>query len=279
MEIGINAMSLIGEINKDFEGCVAKLKEGGCSYLEPVSDFGAKPETLAFYAKLSGGASGWDLNNFEKRLSYLRSVGLDVKGMFVFDEDLENQIDDIGKFCAKNQISYIVISFLEYKNGIDSIYEGIDMVHRIAKVLATYHVQIILHNHEHDLSIITDRDGQDKYIMDIFLEQCSPEELMLEADTGWLVYAGVDAADYVRQHINRISILHFKDISKDYKTIDRQDIFVSCGHGAVDFKAVLDAVPEKDKNRILYILDQDASKGDIVEDQIASLKYIQGLSK
>lgn len=77
MEIGINAMSLIGEMNKDFKGCVAKLKEGGCSYLEPVSDFGAKPETLAFYAKLSGGASGWDLNNFEKRLSYLRSVGID----------------------------------------------------------------------------------------------------------------------------------------------------------------------------------------------------------
>ena len=279
MEIGINAMSLISEMNKNFKGCVAKLKEGGCSYLEPVSDFGAKPETLAFYAKLSGGASGWDLNNFESRLVYLRSVGIDIKGMFVFDEDLENQIDDIGQFCARNHITYIVVSFLEYKNGIDSIYEYIDMLHRIAKVLAPYHVQIMLHNHEHDLSLVTDRDGKEKYIMDIFLEQCSPEELMLEADTGWLVYAGVDAADYVRKHIDRIGILHFKDINKDYKTIDRQDIFVSCGNGAVDFKTVLDAVPEKDKDRVLYILDQDASKGDIIEDQIASVKYIQGLSK
>lgn len=279
MEIGINAMSLIGEMNKDFKGCVARLKKGGCSYLEPVSDFGAKPETLAFYAKLSGGASGWDLNNFENRLSYLRSEGMDIKGMFVFDEDFENQIDDIGRFCEHNYISYIVVSFLEYKNGIEGIYEKIEFIHRIAKVLIPYHVQIILHNHEHDLSLVTDHDGKEKYIMDIFLEQCSPQELMLEVDTGWLVYAGVDAADYVHEHIDRINILHFKDISKDFKTIDRQDIFVSCGNGAVDFKAVLDAVPEKDKNRILYILDQDASKGDIVEDQIASVQYIQSLVK
>ena len=52
-----------------------------------------------------------------------------------------------------------------------------------------------------------------------------------------------------------------------------------CGKGAVDFKAVLDAVPLEHRDRVLYVLDQDASETDIVQDQIESVRYIKELSK
>ena len=52
-----------------------------------------------------------------------------------------------------------------------------------------------------------------------------------------------------------------------------------CGKGTVDFKAVLDAVPLEHRDRVLYVLDQDASEADIVQDQIESVRYIKELSK
>ena len=95
---------------------------------------------------------------------------------------------------------------------------------------------------------------------------------MLEVDTGWLVYAGIDAVQYIKEHLERIAVLHLKDICEGFTTIPREDIFVPCGQGVVDFKNILkEASLKKD---MLYVLDQDASKGDIIEDHIRSINYL-----
>lgn len=276
MELGINAMSMIKTMHEDFEGCVERLKQGGCKYIEPISDWGGDPQKIEFYAKMSGAPSGWDAENMLKRLQYLRANEMDIKGMFVFDDFLEAQAQELGEYCQKAGLIYVVLSFLHY-DDIEDIYNKIAKIKRVAQVLKKYNVQITLHNHEHDMVKIMDKDGQEKYIMDIFLEQCSPDELMLEVDTGWLLYAEVDVAEYVREHSERIMILHLKDICKEYKSVERQDIHVACGDGAVDFKSMLEAIPEEKKETMLYVLDQDASKGDIVPDLVKSIQYMKSL--
>ena len=276
MKIGINVMSTIGSMKDDFTGTVDRLYRGGCSFLELMSDWGARQETIDFYASLTGGKSGWDPENTLERLDYIHSIGMDVKGMFVFDEVLEEQAEELGKYCSQTGISYIVLSYLEY-GDINDIYDKIEKLRRIAKILKPYGVQIVQHNHEHDVVLVTDRDGKEKPIIDVFLEQLTPEELMLEVDTGWVQYAGLDPAAYIKEKINRVMILHFKDICKDYQSVSREEIFVPCGEGAVDFQAVLDAVPAEKKETMLYVIDQDASKGDIVKDLIKAMEYLNQL--
>lgn len=278
MKIGINAMSTIGAMKNDFDGTIRRLHEGGCDYIESMSDWGAKQETIDFYAKLSGGPGGWDPLNTVKRLEKLHEYGMEIRGMFVFTDILEEQADKLGVYCRENCIRYIVISFPEY-GSIDDIYEKIGFIRRMSAILSTYGVKVFQHNHEHDVKTVTDRDGKKKRILDIFLEQLSPDELMLEIDTGWMLYADIDPAEYIRNHIDRVGILHFKDIHKDYKKLDREKIFVACGKGAVDFKSVLDSVPAEKKNEMLYVIDQDASDGDIVEDLIEAAAYLKGLAK
>lgn len=175
---------------------------------------------------------------------------------------------------AEHGIGYAVLSLFDY-----DVYEKIELIRKAAAILKPYGVQLCIHNHEHDFDRIVDRDGQEKYILDIFLEQLTADELMLELDTGWLLYAGVDYVEYIREHFERVHVIHLKDICKNYKTVPREDIFVPCGQGAVDFKAVLDAVPLEHRDRVLYVLDQDASETDIVQDQIESVRYIKEISK
>ena len=130
---------------------------------------------------------------------------MDVKGMFVFEECLKEQAEELGKFCQEQQLSYIVLSFFNYENGLDSVYEKINFINEIAIILNKYHVQIIIHNHEHDFPKMTDKDGVNKYILDIILEHCS-STLKLELDTGWALYAGIDIPDYIQRECESFSV-------------------------------------------------------------------------
>lgn len=275
MKIGINAMSTIGAMAQDFEGTIKRLREAGLDYIEAMSDWGARPETIEFYTGLTG-SSGWDPENTLRRLEVLRSYGMDIRGIFIFDEALDEQAEELGKYCGRAGIRYVVLSFLKY-DGIDDIYNKIELIRRTAKILKPFGVQICQHNHEHDVVFITDRDGVRKPVIDIFLEQLSPEELMLEMDTGWVQYAGLDPVQFIRERLDRVGILHFKDICRDFKSVSREEIFVPCGQGAVDFPAVLGAIPEDRREMIGYVIDQDASKGDIVEDLAEAIAYFKNM--
>ncbi len=275
MKIGINSMSTMKQMNEDFEGTIQKLKDYGCDMIEPMSDWGASQKTLEFFESMTG-KSGWDPENAAKRIQYIRSQGMDVKGMFIFDECLEEQLPALGEFCRENQISYVVLSFMGY-SGIDDVYEKIDFIRRIAPTLKSYGVTVYLHNHDHDSHKIIDRDGEEKAILDLFIQHLSPEEMILETDTGWLIYAGIDPVKYVSQHQDRIAVLHFKDLCQDFDKKDRNDIFVACGQGVTDYKEILQALSSENKERILYVIDQDNSQADIVEDLGAGISYFKGL--
>ena len=93
LQIGVNAMSLIKPMKEDFEGVVKQLKEGGIDYLEVMSDWGAKQETIDFYASLTGGSSGWDIDNTVKRLEIMNAMDFPAKGAFIFDEVLLDQAE------------------------------------------------------------------------------------------------------------------------------------------------------------------------------------------
>ena len=276
MQIGINVMSTIGLMRENFEETVKRLTDGGCSYFEAMSDWGAKEETLDFYAGLTGGRNGWDPAGTLERLQYIRSLGSDIRGIFVFDEALQGQIEELGEYCRDAGLKYIVFSFLEYQ-GLDDVYSKIDLLRKVAAVMRRYGVQVLMHNHEHDCAEMEDKDGKKKEIIDIFLENLSAEELTLEVDVGWLQYADIDPAAYVKRKLDRIQILHLKDICRDYKEKERSHIFVPCGSGAVDFPAIMKAVREAGRNDMQYVIDQDGSEGDIVEDLVKSIAYLQSI--
>lgn len=276
MKIGVNSMCLAKAFHEDFEGNVARLKEGGADYIEAMSNWGSDPKVIEFYASLSGVPNGWGKENTVVRLEGIRKAGMDIHGAFIFDEFLDKEIHEMGQYYKDNGFFYAVLSFLHY-DGIDDIYGKIENIKRWAAILKPYGVQLLLHNHEHDVLPMLDKDGVERPIVDIFLNNTTPEELMMEVDTGWLLYADVDPATFISEKIDRIMILHLKDICKEFKDVDRDEIFCACGEGAVDFKAALDAVPEEKRATMMYILDQDKSKGDIIEDQVKSIKYIRSL--
>jgi len=278
MQIGINVMSTISTMRDNFQGTVKRLTDGGCSYFEAMSDWGAKEETLDFYAGLTGGRNGWDREQTLERLEYIRSVGSDIRGIFVFDESIQEQTEQLGAYCRDAGMQYVVFSFLEYQ-GLDDVYSKIDLLRKVSGVMRRFGVQVLMHNHEHDCTEIEDKDGKEKEIIDIFLENLSAQELALEVDVGWLQYADIDPVVYVNRKMDRIQILHLKDICRNYKEKERSHIFVPCGKGVVDFPAIMKVVQEAGRKDMQYVIDQDASEGDIVEELVESVAYLKSIGE
>ena len=126
MKIGINGLSLMKDLNKDFHKTAEILKEAGCNYIEPLSDWCADPKMLDFYASLSGERSNWDPENAKKRIAILREYGIGVIGMFVFTDYIEEQAQELGEFCKENGITPDFISYTVYLRTVEEVVETIN---------------------------------------------------------------------------------------------------------------------------------------------------------
>lgn len=68
------------------------------------------------------------------------------------------------------------------------------------------------HNHGHEFA---KRDG--KNIMDIIFENTDKNRFKMCLDTYWAQYTGIDVCKFIKEHGDRIAILHLKDMGRGRK--------------------------------------------------------------
>ena len=75
---------------------------------------------------------------------------------------------------------------------------------------------------------------------DTLLRLTDPALVTIELDIGWVVTAGADPAYYLTKHVDRIALLHVKDVRRDLiVAADRlQPQTTEVGSGKVDWKAL-----------------------------------------
>ena len=81
----------------------------------------------------------------------------------------------------------------------------------------------IYRNHDNDFDLY---DG--KRVIDIFLENTDPSLVTFELDAAWAWRAGVNAADFVREHAGRFELIHVKETSR-VLTEDDKNLFKKMG--------------------------------------------------
>jgi sugar phosphate isomerase/epimerase len=94
-----------------------------------------------------------------------------------------------------------------------------------------------------------------------------PALVDLELDVFWAAYAGRDALSLIREHGDRIALLHLKDIAADQKPQD-----VPVGRGSLDWGALLAAGEEADVG--WFVVEQDNPR-DPLDDITQSLRYLE----
>lgn len=119
--------------------------------------------------------------------------------------------------------------------------------------------------HNHHFEFLSEIDGAPAY--DYFVSQIS-DDIVLEIDTYWVAIAGVDPVALLEKLGDRVTHLHIKDGPLD--PADDHAANLVLGQGKMDLPALLDATGDK-----TWVIEFDASEGDIMDDVEASLAYIQ----
>ena len=214
-DIGVGLCSVIG-IGADFEDSVRRIAKTGATYVE--------------------------LNNFMGG----RMIGLtpgDAKAIFdkyglrvISDVTMASVIEDTPVYLERweqifKEDSVLGVKYVSMTANLcwgteEHVKMSCEVLDKLGALAKKYGIQFLYHLHNIEFNPILDSDypGQ---IVDYMMEHTDPELVKFEDDVFWVQIGGRDAVEFLKEHADRIPMLHVKD-------------FYFIGEGNyLDYKAIL----------------------------------------
>ncbi len=206
MEVSLQLYSIHEETKKNFREAI-----------KHVAEIGYKGVEFAGYGGLTAEEAAELL-----RANHLYSVGCHC-GLPVFAEAFAEEL----QLCKTLGSKYIICPWakLDTREEVDKL---IRILNSCADIARKANVRIGYHNHNFEFNRI---DG--KYILDIIAENTN-DNVILELDVFWLVYAGVDPVEYINRWGKKIELIHMKQINADMANVD-------AGDGIIDMRKIKEA--------------------------------------
>ncbi len=187
--ISIQLFSLRDQASADLDGTLAKLAEYGYDGVEPYTF--------------------WDYSAAEFK-AICDKHGLKITS---FHTGLETYINDgIEKTCADRieagcEVVAFPYLFGGYRGGEEKFEECKEYCAKIIEIYKSAGVELLFHNHEHDAYPL---GNETVGSMDMLFAETGVNP---EADTAWLLMAGIDPVDFMNKYKGRVKAIHIKDFS------------------------------------------------------------------
>lgn len=265
--IAIQLYSVRDEMEKDFNGTIAKMKELGYDGVEFAGLFGKTAKEVK---------------------AICDAVGITPISAHVPLADMIKNPDLLETY-AEIGCDYVVIPYLtpEYRPNNEKFGKVIEY----AKILGTkakeLGIKLAYHNHDFEFVKI---DGE--YALDILYKEVPADLLETEIDTCWVNIGGENPADYVRKYNGRVNILHLKDFVGEQSDnmyaligIDEEEKkdetnkfeFRPVGYGVQNFPEILKAAEESGTKWIVVEQDEPSMDKSRVECAKLSIEYLKSL--
>ena len=217
--IGVGLCSVIG-IEADFENTLQRIAQTGATYVELNNFMGGR---------LLGTTPEKARALFDK---YGLRVISDVTMASVIDIDNVQAYLDRWEQTFKEDavlgVKYVSMTANLCWGTQAHVQKCCEVLNRIGALAKSYGIQFLYHLHNIEFNPILDSDypGQ---IVDFLMEHTDPDLVKFEDDVFWVQIGGRDAAQFLRDHADRIPMLHVKDFYyigqgdfMDYKAIFEQ---------------------------------------------------------
>lgn len=244
-KLGIQAIIFGAQSREDLPGVLRDVKNAGYDGLE----FGRTDRTPDEVRRLFTDAS-------------LELCGYHAGyGTFADEEALKRDAEQLRAVGGK----YLMCSGAAGRD-LDGYKKSGDVFNRAGQILSDMGIHFCYHNHNWEFFPL-DGGGTG---MDILLSDTDPNVVKLCPDVYWLACAGVDPADFLRQHRDRIVYLHFKDGTFDAQA-QQPLTFTELGRGQVDLPDAYAAAQELETEWI--VTEQDKTEGTPAESARISAEY------
>jgi len=263
MPIGLQLYTVRDVAAKDLAGTLAKLQVIG--YREV--------ETAGFYGK-----SGQEMRKI------LADHGMTAPSAHSSMGDIQKNMQKLVDGAAEVGAKYFVCAFPALpgnKPASASIAKDItlddwkwnaEQLNKLGEVAKKAGLQAGYHNHNMEF-----RTFNGVTAFDHLLKLTDPKLVTIELDLAWVVTAGLDPVKYIKQHADRISLLHVKDVRKD-AVISVDEIkaqTLEIGRGQIDWPSMFAACDPKRLKH--YFVEQENFTGPTVDAVRASFEYLSTL--
>jgi sugar phosphate isomerase/epimerase len=193
--LGMQLYTVRTELEKDFDGTLAKVAAIGYKEVEFAGYFGHTPQQVRETLKAHGLVSP--------------SAHLDFATVSN-PEKWKRALDDAATIGQR----FLVNPWIdESMRNEPHVWKRIADAYNTAGAAAKAHgIQFCYHNHNFEFYPSAGADG--KLPFDVLLESCDPKLVKMELDLCWISAAGKDPLDYFRRYPGRFPLVHVKGLRK-----------------------------------------------------------------
>ena len=244
MKVGIQAYSVMDDLNRDLEGTLRAIADAGFDCIEPCGFYDKSPEQFK---------------------ALCDAVGLEICSAHIRAYEWDKPVSEIVEHYAKAGCRDIVFPCPKDLcwPGQPKFFEFIKYLDAFATEAKALGSNIHYHNHAPDILTING-----KCALDTLLES---KDIHPQFDCGWLEAAGVSAVDYIQRYSGRVKMLHLRDF---WQSKHRNKVFVQyhennqivvynecqsadfearpLGHGLLDVPAVIKAARDAGVTHLIY---------------------------
>ena len=206
LPIALQLYTVRDETGKDFIGT-----------LEKVAAMGYKGVEFAGFGDIPA----------KRMKETLDRLGLKAAGSHTGIDLLKDKLDEVIEYNLEIGNKYVICPWAPFKTKEDYV-DAARLFNEIGAKCKARGIQLAYHNHDFEFVAF---DGV--YGLDILYSGTSSENLVVELDTCWVFFAGVDPVEYIGKYKGRIPLVHLKDL----KTKDRNDM-IELGDGMIDIEAI-----------------------------------------
>lgn len=150
-------------------------------------------------------------------------------------------------------MEYLICPWVGPQESVEAYRKIADQFNKAGEICKKNNLKFAYHNHAYSFEPV---DGQ--LPQKIFLDNTDPALVEYEMDVYWVVMAGVDPQQHLRDFPDRYNLLHVKDRRKD-ATKEETHASTILGTGAIDYTPILKTAKELDVE--YYFLEQEEFKG------------------
>ena len=190
--IGLQLFTVRSEIEKDFEGTLARVAAIGYKEVEFAGYFGRSPQEVR---------------------AVLQRTGLTGVSAHYNFSSLGNQWSGIVDAARIAGHQYLVIVSIDGASRVqpDIWQRASEQFNRAGEACKVAGLKFAYHNH---LFEFASSPGTAKLPYEILLELTDPSLVSMQMDLCWIIAAGQDPADYFRRYPGRFSSVHVKDLKR-----------------------------------------------------------------
>jgi len=245
-KIGLQLYTVRRELEKDFEGTLAKVAALGFSEVEFAGYFNHTPQLVK---------------------SVLAKNSLASPSVHVLAAVLRNNLQETIDAAKTIGHQYVVCAYLlpEERKSLDDYKRLVELFNDAGRRLKEAGLQFCYHNHDFEFTPI-----DDKIPYDLILAGTDPRTVKMELDLYWITKAGQSPLKYFSAHPGRFPLVHVKDMDATPKRF-----FTEVGRGTINFKEIF---ADSDKAGIKhYFVEQDETPGSPFASIKLSIDYLKQL--